>query len=236
MFIFDDPENDDTATDNGDAEDNSDANDSATDDNSQQSDDDDASQDEDWEARYKGLQRATEKKRTNLEGKLTKAESDLESKTTELEGMKSDSGSLESKQKEAETAKGDLENEVQSLQEKHDQLENQLNQQNIVMSEFPQLAPVAKFIPNAESDEDFRTGAKEFNDAISTMIDTGVESSLKGSSATFKEGDSDDLDPGDKELDAAWETVYKYGGDPDHVEEYEAANAKIMAADPNKEL
>jgi chromosome segregation ATPase len=228
-----DPDNDAAATEGDNGEDaNNDA--SATDDKSQQSDD--SSQDIDWEKRYKGLQRASEKKSKKLEDELTKQKSDLESTVTELEEMRSDSGSLESKQKEAEEAKTKLEDDVQALQKEHDQLQTQINQQNIVMSEFPHLAPVAKFIPTAESDDDFRTGAKEFSDALTTMVNKGVETSLEGSSATFKKGDDDELKPSESELDEAWAIVYQYAGDPKHQKEYDEAYEKVMAADSGSEL
>ncbi len=239
MFVYDDldPDDDDTNTDNGDNGDDTAADDSTTDDNSQQSDDDAGDDDDrDWEASYKGLQRASEKKRNELESQLAKAKTNLESTTTELEEAKSDSGSLETKQKEAAEAKEKLENEVQTLQDEHGALEKKIKQQTIVMSEFPHLAPVAKFIPIANDEEGYRKGAEELSTAINTMIDDGVKTSLDGSSATFKTGEEEEITDSDNELDEAWDTVYATAGNPEKLEEYNKAFAKIREADPNAGL
>jgi DNA repair exonuclease SbcCD ATPase subunit len=205
---------------------------SATDANDQQSDN---TQSIDWEARYKGLQRASEKKRNELEQQLTKAKSDLESATTLLEEVKSDTGSLESKRSEAERAKEELENEIQTLAKDREALEKQLNQQTIIMSEFPQLAPLAKFIPTAIDEESFRQTASEFNSALTQYIDKGVDASLTGASATFEKGDNEKL-VDTSELDKAWDTVYKYGGIPGHEKDVEAANALIMENQPDSDF
>jgi chromosome segregation ATPase len=231
MFDDDlDPENDATATDGDDTE-----GESATDDNDQQSDGNDDSN-VDWEKRYKGLQRATEKKRNELEAQLETAQKEIESTTTELEEVKGDTGSLEKKKTEAEESKEKLENEIQTLQSEHDSLQKQIDQQNIVMTDFPHLAPVAKFIPAADDEEGFRKGAEELSTAINTYVDKGVETSLKGSSATFEEGDSDDMDSGASELEEAWQVVYQYAGNPEKQEEYDAAYAIIEKAGANQTL
>jgi len=206
----------------------------ATDKDNQQSDDDSAAN-VDWEARYKGLQRATEKKRNELEQQLAKANKDLESTVTELETIKGDTGSLESKQVEALKAKEELENQLQTLSADKEALEKQLNQQSIVMSEFPQLAPLAKFIPAAADEEAFRQSASEFQSALSQYIDKGVDDSLKGASPTFDTG-SDEKLADDSELDKAWQTIYKYGGIAGHEEEVEAANALIRQNQPDIDL
>jgi seryl-tRNA synthetase len=229
-----DPENDATATDGDDVDNTDDTDTTATEDKSQQSDDDN-SQDIDWEARYKGLQRASEKKRNELEQQLTKAQSELESTTTELESVKSDTGSLESKRTEAEKAKEELENEIQNLSIEKETLEKQLNQQNIIMSDFPQLAPLAKFIPSATDDDSFRQTATEFNEALTQYVDRGVDVSLQGASPTFEKGDDEKL-ADDSELDKAWDTIYKYGGDPEKQDEVDAANALIMEKQPDTDL
>jgi DNA repair exonuclease SbcCD ATPase subunit len=228
-----DPENEATATEGENQEDNSGVSSAATEDKSQQSDGN--SQNIDWEKRYKGLQAASEKKRNELEQQLAKAQSELESTTTELESVKSDTGSLESKRTEAERAKEELENEIRNLSTEKETLEKKLNQQNIIMSDFPQLAPLAKFIPSATDDEVFRQTAIEFNEALSQYVDKGVDSSLQGASATFEKGDGEKL-ADTSELDAAWDTIYKYGGDPAHEKEVAAANALIMEKQPDIDL
>jgi hypothetical protein len=229
-----DPEKDATATDT-DSEEKEipEEEKSATDANNQQSDD--SADNIDWEARYKGLQRATEKKRNELEQQLAKANEDLESTVTELETIKGDTGSLESKQVEALKAKEELENQLQTLSADKEALEKQLNQQSIVMSEFPQLAPLAKFIPAAADEETFRQSASEFQSALGQYIDKGVDDSLKGASPTFEQG-SDEKLADDSELDKAWNTIYKYGGIPGHEEEVEAANALIRQNQPDIDL
>jgi chromosome segregation ATPase len=225
-----DPENDDQATTDGDDTTNGDDA-STTNDDSQQSGDDDR----DWKESYKGLQRASEKKRKELEDQLEKANSNLAATTEMLETAKSDGSALDDKQKEAEKAKSDLENEVEKLRIEHDRLQKQIDQQNVVMNEFPHLAPVAKFIPVADDEEGFRKGAEELSKAIGSIVDKGVETSLSGSSATFEEGEEEELEDQEK-LDEAWDVVYAHAGDPDKQEEYDEAFAMIQKAGQTPEL
>ena len=100
---------DDAKKDNGETQD-----DAATNGDNQQSDD--AGSDVNWEERYKGLQRASEKKRKQLEDQLAKESSELEATVTELETVKGDTGSLEQKKVETEEAKEKLENDLQTLE------------------------------------------------------------------------------------------------------------------------
>jgi hypothetical protein len=231
MFSDDlDPENEESTTDEGNEEETQDA---ATEDKSQQSDD--KGEPVDWEARYKGLQRASEKKRLDLEEQLEKAQGNLATTTQMLEEAKGDSGVLEKKQKEALEAKTDLETEVEKLQKEHDRLQKQIDQQSIIMNDFPHLAPVAEFIPAAPDEEGFRDGAKKLSDAINSMVDKGVETSLSGSSPTFEEGDDKELEDME-ELDSAWETVYATAGDPERAKEYEAAFERIQKAGQTPDL
>ena len=228
-----DPENEDTTTDEGELEETQD---SATDDKSQQSDVDTGSdQDIDWEERYKGLQRATEKKRLQLEGDLEKANQNLAATTQMLEEAKGDGSVLDKQRKDAEDAKAKLDDEVAKLQREHDELQKQVNQQDIVMREFPQLAPVAKYIPVADDDDDFRKGAEDFSKAIESMVGKSVEKKLDGSSPTFEEGADEELESSD-ELDQAWADVYQFAGVKGKEKEYQDAFAKIQSAGQTPDL
>jgi chromosome segregation ATPase len=222
-----DPENEDQSTP---AEDEG-TQDAATSDESQQSGDD-ATQDDgdrDWEASYKGLQRASERKIKGLEEQLEKANSNLAATTDMLETAKLDGSALDERQKEAEQAKTKLEDDIHNLEAERDKLQKQLDQQNVVMNEFPHLAPVAKFIPAADDEEGFRKGAEELSKALNSMIDQGVETSLSGSSPTFEEGEDEELESSE-ELEQAWATVYEFAGNPEKQEEYDAAFAIIQKA------
>ena len=98
------------------------------------------------------------------------------------------------------------------------------------MTEFPQLTPVAKFIPAGGDLDAYRASAKELSEALGAFTDKGVTDALKGASATFKEGEDDVDTPTQSEVDKAWKTVYTYAGDPAHSEEVAVAQALIDAA------
>ena len=91
------------------------------------------------------------------------------------------------------------------------------------MKEFPDLAQAASFIPPAETEEEYRANAKEFQEALSQLVNSGVKNILGGASPAIQtppEGTPDAKD----ELDEAYKEVVRLAGVPGKEAEYMKAN------------
>jgi TolA-binding protein len=177
----------------------------------------------DWEARYIGLQKASEKKRTQLESSVAEAQKKLDDAIAQLEELKTSSTDLSKVRDEAEQAKTKLETDLQALRVERDNLSKQIAMKDLVIKEFPDLVPLIGFLPAAESEEKLREYAGTFSTALKSYIEKGVKSALEGSSPPATGGTTTlpTSDEGDRLYDAAVKLAGVSG------KEKEAREAKI---------
>jgi hypothetical protein len=175
------------------------------------------------EESYQGLQRVVAKKDKELDD--LKASKEL--LNTQLEELKTTSaasaqskGDLEAKLKEAE-------DKLSSLETDRNGLNRQLKQQEIIMQEFPDLAPLAGFIPSSEDEDSFRTNAQNFKEALGNFVQKGVKKTLEGATPP-QSPPSDGF--ADTEEERLWDTVYRTAGSlkPEDVKEYNEANTRLQ--------
>lgn len=200
----------------------SDNDDSTTDVDDQQSD---SGNSVDWEDRYKGLQRASEKKRTSLEKTIADLQEKLAATTETLETINSDASAQQTARQEAENKIAEIQSSLEGIQKERDELSAQLERQNIILKEYPSLAPFANFIPSGADDETFRSSLSEFADALKVYVKEGVKETISGSSHVTQ--DDDTMATGAEE-DQLWNTVYSLAGIPGKEQEYQEAHAKLM--------
>lgn len=176
------------------------------------------------EESYKGLQSAMNRQKTKLETEITQLKERLEKQAADLEEAKM---AAEEKAK-LETSQKDLNTSIQNLQAERDKLTRQLNQQKIVLAEFPQLAPLAAYIPPAETDDVFKTNAQSFEAALKQYVALVVSKNLEGAAPPIGTGNQSSQT--DNTLDKLWAEVDRYAGIPGKEREFEEANAKLQEA------
>ncbi len=219
-----DPENQDDPKLDDDGNPIEDPEEEGTDDPNQQSADDeppddtdqDDDDDRDWEASYKGLQKVVsrkEKAAQSLKAKYDKLSEQHEAQKTKSGAADTATSDLEKQLKEAKT-------ELDDLTSERDKLNNQLSQTNLVMEKFPEIAPLAQYIPTADTIEDFEKNAKKFAEDVGAQIETGVDKKLEGASPDAPPGE-EGLDT-ENEKDKLWDELNELGRDPEKNTEYEA--------------
>lgn len=180
------------------------------------------------EESYKGLQRVNETQKKKLETEITSLKQKLEKQAADLEEAKL---AAEEKTK-LETAQKDLNTSIQTLQSERDKLTRQLNQQKIVLAEFPQLAPLASYIPPADTDDAFKANATSFETALKQYVSLVVSKQLEGAGPPIGTGNQSSQT--DNTMDKLWADVDKYAGIPGKEKEFEEANAKLQEALKNR--
>jgi chromosome segregation ATPase len=177
---------------------------------------------DDWQARYAGLQKVVAKK----DKALTDLSQKVESLTDTLEELRTQSTSsetqLESVKKQAEEAQEQL----ATLTGERDNLKQQLDQQQIVLKDYPQLAPLAEFIPAAENEEQFRTNAENFAKAIEAFTGEAVTRTVEGSTPPIPSGKQEVVTQ--DQVDVAYDKAAKLAGVPGKEQEYQAANDEYV--------
>lgn len=176
------------------------------------------------EESYKGLQTAMNRQKTKLENELLQLKEKLEKQAADLEEAKL---AAEEKTK-LETSQKDLNTSIQTLQAERDKLTRQLNQQKIVLAEFPQLAPLATYIPPADTDDAFKANATSFEAALKQYVSLVVSKQLEGAGPPIGSGNQSSQT--DNTTDKLWADVDKYAGIPGKEKEFEEANAKLQEA------
>jgi len=175
------------------------------------------------EESYKGLQRATERLKQKMETELAQARQKLTEAATELEEAKLAAAEQENLKK----TQADLNTNIQSLQAERDRLTRQLNQQRIVLADFPDLAPLASYIPPADTDEAFKVNANTFKVALQQYVSLSVKGKLVGATPPVSPGTATQTT---EEIDRLWEKVYALAGNESKQTEYEDAYAKLLEA------
>ena len=169
------------------------------------------------EAQYKGLQAVIAKRDATI-AKLTNQISELEAELAEERANHgkavSEKTNLSSKFTETEEKKAALEKEVADLQKK-------VSYQTIIMTEFPDLAPMSKLIPPSETEDGFRDNAKELRKAMKQYADTTVTNVLSGSSISVDQNGNDGTTLGNvDELDKLYKDATALAGVPGKEAEY----------------
>lgn len=177
------------------------------------------------EAQYKGLQAVIAKRDADITN-LKNRNVELEAKVAELE---SNHGKTVSEKTILDGKFQEAQDKVTSLEGKVAELEKQIKYKDIVMKEFPDLASAASFIPETDSDEEFREKAKELQAVLNQHVQSGVKNVLSGSSLPIEPGDENTtigIDPVDK----AYAEVVKYAGVPGKESEYMEARERYVTA------
>ncbi|MCJ7761627.1 hypothetical protein MUP59_10900 [Candidatus Bathyarchaeota archaeon] len=175
----------------------------------------------DWEARYVGLQKASEKKRTQLETSVSDAQKKLDDAVAQLEELKTSSTDLSKVKDEAEQAKTKLETDLQALRVERDNLTKQIAMKDLVIKEFPDLVPLIGFLPAADNEEQLRQYAGSFSSALKTYVEKGVKTALEGSSPASTGGTT--TLPTSDEGDRLYDAVKRVAGVPGKEKEFREA-------------
>jgi peptidoglycan hydrolase CwlO-like protein len=173
------------------------------------------------EESYQGLQRVVAKKDNELES----LKKQIETLSTQLEETKADTSKLTGTKGQLEQELQDAKTKLTELETSRDGLDKQLRQQGIIMQEFPNLATLAQYIPPADDDDQFRANAKNFSEAMSAFVKSGVKQVMQGGAPP--QPPSDDT-ASETEEDQLWRTVYNTAGVPGKEKEYEEANRRLQ--------
>jgi len=173
--------------------------------------------------RYKGLQKVVAKRDAEIDAlklkleelSTTQEEVRLKGATTEAEKAKL-AKDLEDARKLLETATAEQQRATKKLA-----------QQTIVLKQFPDLAPLAEFIPPADDDETFVKNAKSLTESLDAYIEARVKSKLSGAVPPVQPRSQDQLPDGEE--DRLWAEVSRYAGVPGKEREFREANIKLQA-------
>lgn len=175
------------------------------------------------EAEYKGLQ-AVIAKRDQTIANLTNEKQELINKLAEAEANHgtavTEKSTLSEKLTNVTEEKTNLENTVAKLEKK-------LKHQDIVMKDFPELAPVVSFIPETDTEEEFRAKAKELQGSLNKYIGDGMKNVLSGSSPAVSGNEEDSTLSGD-EADKWYREAASLAGISGKEKEYEEAFQKYL--------
>lgn len=175
------------------------------------------------EAQYKGLQAVIAKKDA-LIAKQTTEIADLQTKLVEAEA---NHGSALSEKEKLSGKLTESTGEVDTLNKKVAELQRKLNHQDIIMKDFPDLAPAAYLLADTESEEEYRESAKALRATLKQYQGTAVKNAISGSSPPIEDdggGSSLNVD----ELDKAYKEVTALAGIPGKEQEYEKANQRYI--------
>ena len=142
--------------------------------------------DENWQERYKGMQRAFNKKSEELDNLAEKFENLME----ESETSKATEGEL---QKQLQ----DIQKQMDERQQELDQMTGQIAAQeakqkrtNLILSEFPDLAPFeAKGLLPDVPDDQMKDKFNEFREVFQSRVEDDVKKQVVGASAAETGGD-----------------------------------------------
>lgn len=179
---------------------------------------------EDWETAYKGLQKVVARKDREVNELTDK----LENLSSQLEELKTTSQSSQSAKSDLEKQLGELQSTLESLKTEKDDLNNKLAQSSLVMEKFPEIAPLAAFIPSGNSIEEFEQNAQAFKERIDDYTSAKAKGLLQGASPTSTKSSEDGMVT-ENELDKLWDQVYSLAGIPGKEKEYEEANSKLQS-------
>jgi DNA repair exonuclease SbcCD ATPase subunit len=177
---------------------------------------------DDWEARYKGLQRATEEKRLAAEKERNDLQQQLDDLRTQLEGASSDAKSLEGSKSELQEQVDKLNKQLAVSETEQQKLAGELSRQKVIMDDFPELQSMADFLPKSDDIDSFRETATQFAERLKAQTEAAVKNALRGATPTPR-GANEGQVPGQSELDTAYEKVMSLAGMPGKEQEYRTA-------------
>jgi DNA repair exonuclease SbcCD ATPase subunit len=188
----------------------------------------DAGNETDWKVSYQGLQKVVSKKDTTI----TKLSSQIEDLSTQLEALKNESGTTAKAKADAENALQAARTSLEEITSERDTLQSQLDRQKLINDEFSELGPMAKYVPEGETLEEFQANAKAFLEDLNSRTSTQVQQTLAGSSPDTPAGEGDDIVFDQNEADRLWDLVEQTAGVVGKEKEFNEANAalqKLMA-------
>lgn len=176
------------------------------------------------EAEYKGLQAVIAKRDQTI--------ADLTNKNQELENEIAD---LRSKHGTVVSEKTDLSEKITSVTEEKSNLENQiavlekkLANREIIMKDFPELAPFMSLFPEVvEDEEELRSKAKEIKSALGKYVGDGVKNALSGASPVVS-GNEEDSTLSVDEAEKWYQRSVQLAGIRGKEQEYEEAYQKYL--------
>lgn len=181
----------------------------------------------DWEARYKSLQSVQEKKRLQLEQQITNLTEEREKAALEVGEKKQVLETFEKQQAQYLKEKSDLEAQLKQTNDELAKTNQKVLFQKVILAEFPDLAIMAEHVPFADSEEQIRANAKEFQEKLKKYVDQGVKETLKGASPN-PSGTGGGMPNTGSEEDVLWKRIYNSAGIVGKEEEYAKANKELQ--------
>jgi len=172
---------------------------------------------------YKGLQRAAERQKAKLEAELAEARKKAEELSTSLEETKLAVAEKEKLAKERD----ELNAGIQALQQEREKLAIQLQQQQIVLEKYPDLAPLANYIPHGVSLEEFQANAENFRKAVESYLSMRLRQESAGATPPIG-GGNQGTDAG--KTQRLWDKVYALAGIEGKEREFEEAYEELLRA------
>jgi len=173
--------------------------------------------------RYKGLQKVVAKRDAELLDQKAK----LDKLAEDLEELRSQTSSSEATKTKLAKDLADAQASLSIAQAEQARATKRLAQQSIVLKQFPELAPLAEFIPAAESDEDFVKNANALKASLEAYVSQGVKIKLSGAVPPLTQK-GNEMAP-DGEEDRLWSEINRTAGIPGLEKEYREANDKLQA-------
>lgn len=180
------------------------------------------------EESYKGLQRVLTKKDTDLE----KLQTQVDDLSTQIEEVKGTSTGLATSKSDLETQLEEAKSSTETLQTERDDLSKKVERQSVIMTDFPQLATLADYIPPADDAEGFKKNAEDFSNALGVFVKDGVTEKITGATPPVPVG-KEDTTAQQAEIDQLWETMMKTGGNPEKLDDFETAQKRYEELMPD---
>lgn len=181
----------------------------------------------DFEKAYKGLQ----KKYDVLYGKYQKLEethSELEVKFAELQ-VQIDQKDTE--YKKTNNSVNDLQSKIDALQIELDKKTVELNRTSIVIKEFPDLSDMVETLPEAKTDEEFRTLLTNLKTNIDSKVEAAIQNRLKGVGVNDSVGFGSGDDFTNETVDTLYDKLAEFPANrsPKQQADYARLNAAYLA-------
>jgi hypothetical protein len=184
---------------------------------------------EDWETRYKGQQKLTAKREQTIQRLQDKLDA-----LTEKHEEAVNAGEKSAKEKtDTEKQLAELSAQLDAARVEQQALQTSLEQNSIVMEKFPDLTPLAKYIPTGDTAEEFAQNAEAFQKDIAAFVDAGVKTAMNGASPPTPDGKTQLATQAEK--DSAYDAVVALAGVSGKEAEYEKARQKWVELSADSE-
>ena len=188
-----------------------------------------------WEAAYKTLQR----NHNDLQAKFATMQGQNETLTAQLATRASEISAAQTQLQAEQANVQTLTSQVTSLEGEKGNLSAQLERQNLIMGEFPQLATFEAqgLLPQAEGEDAMRDTFTKFAATIDGLKSSAIETLMEGASPEPVGGVSD----GDGKAvtlttDQMWDKVVKLSGGNDKAAYDQAYNEYLEALGQEQEI